>query len=103
MAVHMSLYILAALQIRTVCLHKSVWALCKHATTGAALGADLSICDVEGGHRLHVDLGGMLGGMLLGIIGAIEVLASDGALAASHVTPNDEVRAACKGRRAFPL
>lgn len=58
--------------------------------------AHLGVGDVEGGYGLHVQLLCMLGSCLLSIIGAIEVLATHTALGARHVTPNDEVRAACQ-------
>lgn len=57
---------------------------------------NLSVGDVEGGYSLHVQLLCMLGSCLLSIIGAIEVFAAHTAFGARHVTPNDEVRAACQ-------
>lgn len=64
-----------------------------------ALGAyrsHLSVGDVERGHRLHVQLLSMLGCRLLGVICPIEVFPGHTALRPRHVTPNDEVCAACK-------
>ena len=57
---------------------------------------NLSVRDVEGGYSLHVQLLCMLCSCILSIIGSIEVLATHAALGARHVTPNDEVRAACQ-------
>ena len=54
----------------------------------------LCVCDVEGWNGLHVQLHGMLLGNLLGLVRPIEVLARHAALAAGHVPPDDEVRAA---------
>lgn len=56
---------------------------------------DLGVRDVEGGDGLHAQLRGVLGCKILRVIGAIEVVTGDGALAARHVAPYYEVRAAC--------
>ena len=49
---------------------------------------------VEGGHGLDTEGLGVLDGELLCVIGAVEVVSRERALAASHVSPDDEVRAA---------
>lgn len=54
----------------------------------------LGVGDVEGGDGLHAKLWGVLRGKVLRVVGAIEVIPCDAALAARHVAPYDEVRAA---------
>jgi hypothetical protein len=53
----------------------------------------LSVGDVEGRNGLHAKLGRIGSGGVLGIVGPVEVLSRNGALAARHVTPDDEVGA----------
>jgi hypothetical protein len=55
----------------------------------------LSVHHVQRGHGLHAQLRRVLDGKLLGIVHAVEVLAGQGGLGASHVAAHNEVRAAC--------
>lgn len=57
--------------------------------------AHLSVCNVQGGDSLHAKLTCMLFCCFLGVVGAIEVFPCEAAFASSHVSTNDEVRAAC--------
>jgi hypothetical protein len=51
----------------------------------------LGVDEVEGRHGDHAELRAVLLGEVLGVVGAVEVLAGDAALGASHVTADDEV------------
>ena len=54
----------------------------------------LSVGDVKGRNSLHAQLWCIGGGGVLGVIGPVEVITGDSALASGHVASNDEVCAA---------
>ena len=54
----------------------------------------LGVDEVERWHRLHAQFGGVVAGEVLGLVGAVEILAGQGGFAARHVAADDEVAAA---------
>ena len=69
----------------------------------SSMRSHLRVGDVQGRDSLHVELHGVLLSNLLSLIGSIEVLTSDAALASGHVPPDDEVSAACEQSDSQPM
>lgn len=77
---------------------KGAWAGRGGREEGGGSPALFCVHYVEGGHCLHAQLLRVSLGGLLGVIGPVEVLPRDAALAPSHVAADDEVCAACRQR-----
>ena len=61
---------------------------------GGHIALLLGVHEVQGGHGFHAQFGGVVAGEILGLVGAVEVVAAEARLTAGHVAANDEVGAA---------